>query len=286
MSAAVFTVRGGPQSRGQWASAGDNAVLQVLKDVTVRRALISDIHANLEGLKAVLADIEDQQVDSIFCLGDIIGYGPNPCECLDLVIEHCELTILGNHDQAAMVDPDGFNPVALGAVYWTRDQLEGELGVNAQGPRRWEFLGELPTLSRQEPYLFLHGSPREPTNEYVFPEDVYNKTKMTALFERVDKYCFQGHTHIPGVFTEQLDFISPDECDYQYRLGSNKLMVNVGSVGQPRDEDPRSCYVILDDTQQLITFRRVAYPVDDTAAKIYNIPELDDVLGNRIKSGR
>lgn len=252
----------------------------------MRRALISDIHANLEGLKAVLADIENQQVDEIYCLGDIVGYGPNPCECLDLVIDRCALTILGNHDQAAMVDPDGFNPVALGAVYWTRDQLEREIGTNQAAARRWDFLGELPTLSRQEPYLFVHGSPREPTNEYVFPEDVYNRTKLATLFQRVDQYCFQGHTHIPGVFTEQMDFISPDECDYQYRLGSSKLMVNVGSVGQPRDEDPRSCYVILDDDQQLLTFVRVEYPIEDTAAKIYNIPELDDMLGNRLKSGR
>ncbi|MFP6648887.1 MAG: metallophosphoesterase family protein, partial [Pirellulaceae bacterium] len=93
----------------------------------MRRALISDIHANLEGLEAVLEDIGGQQVDQIYCLGDIIGYGPNPCECLDLVIENCEITILGNHDQATLFDPDGFNPVALGAVYWTRDQLEREI---------------------------------------------------------------------------------------------------------------------------------------------------------------
>lgn len=252
----------------------------------MRRALISDIHANLEGLQAVLEDIRVQHVDQIYCLGDIIGYGPNPCECLDLVIENCSLTILGNHDQAAMIDPDGFNPVALGAVYWTRDQLEKEIAQSEQGARRWDFIGELPTHQQEGDYLFVHGSPREPTNEYIFPEDVYNHTKLVSLFERVGQYCFQGHTHIPGVFTEDRDFISPEECDYQYRLGQSKIMVNVGSVGQPRDEDPRSCYVILDDMENLLTYRRVEYPCQLTADKIYKIPELDDMLGNRLLSGR
>ena len=252
----------------------------------MRRALISDIHANLEGLQAVLEDIRVQHVDQIYCLGDIIGYGPNPCECLDLVIENCSLTILGNHDQAAMIDPDGFNPVALGAVYWTRDQLEKEIAQSEQGARRWDFIGELPTHQEEGDYLFVHGSPREPTNEYVFPEDVYNHTKLVSLFERVEQYCFQGHTHIPGVFTEDRDFISPEECDYQYRLGQSKIMVNVGSVGQPRDEDPRSCYVILDDMENLLTYRRVEYPCQLTADKIYKIPDLDDMLGNRLLTGR
>ncbi len=252
----------------------------------MRRALISDIHANLEGLQAVLEDIRVQHVDQIYCLGDIIGYGPNPCECLDLVIENCSLTILGNHDQAAMIDPDGFNPVALGAVYWTRDQLEKQIAQSEQGARRWDFIGELPTHQQEGDYLFVHGSPREPTNEYIFPEDVYNHTKLVSLFERVEQYCFQGHTHIPGVFTEDRDFISPEECDYQYRLGQSKIMVNVGSVGQPRDEDPRSCYVILDDMENLLTYRRVEYPCQLTANKIYKIPELDDMLGNRLLSGR
>jgi predicted phosphodiesterase len=252
----------------------------------VRRALISDIHANLEGLEAVLEDIRGQQVDQIYCLGDIIGYGPNPCECLDLVMENCELTILGNHDQAALIDPDGFNPVALGAVYWTRDQLEKEITQSEQGSRRWDFIGELPTHEQKGDFLFVHGSPREPTNEYIFPEDVYNHTKLVSLFERVDQYCFQGHTHIPGIFTEDRDFISPEECDNQYRLGQSKIMVNVGSVGQPRDENPCSCYVILDDVKNLLTYRRVKYPCQQTADKIFKIPELDDMLGNRLLTGR
>jgi len=249
----------------------------------VKRALISDIHANLEALTAVLADIRGQEIREIFCLGDVVGYGPNPCECLDQVIKNAKVTILGNHDQAALFDPDGFNPVALQAVYWTREQLEA-VGDPSSINRRWDFLGELPRTHSDGLSLYVHGSAREPTNEYVFPEDVYNQRKMDALFSRIDRYCFQGHTHIPGVFTTDREFLSPEEISYQYRLGTDSIMVNVGSVGQPRDNDPRACYVVQDD--DLITFRRVDYDVRVTAEKIYATADLDNMLGDRLKSGR
>ncbi|HAY80511.1 MAG TPA: phosphoesterase [Planctomycetaceae bacterium] len=251
----------------------------------MKRALISDIHGNDEALNAVLSDIGAQGISEIYCLGDIVGYGPNPCECLDKIIRKAKATILGNHDQAALFDPDGFNPVALQAVYWTRDQLDSRGGVR-QINERWDFLGELPRMRAEGDYLFVHGSPRDPTNEYVFPEDVYNQRKMEALFERVTKYCFQGHTHIPGVFTSTNEFISPEECDYVYSLTDAKVMVNVGSVGQPRDNDPRACYVILDTEANSVTFRRVEYGIDATADKIYGIPALDNMLGDRLKTGR
>lgn len=250
----------------------------------MKRALISDIHGNLEALSAVLEDIRGRGVDEIYCLGDIIGYGPNPCECLDAVIRHCPVTILGNHDQAAMFDPDGFNPVALQAIYWTREQLENGIGGAAATNRRWDFLGELPRLHHEGELLFVHGSPREPTNEYVFPEDVYNQRKMDALFDRFTLYCFQGHTHIPGVFTTRQEFITPEECNYTYRLAGEKVMINVGSVGQPRDNDPRACYVVLED--ETVTFHRIEYQVEGTIQKIYEIPDLDNMLGDRLRSGR
>ena len=249
----------------------------------MKRALISDIHANLEALTAVLQDIRDQGVTELYCLGDAIGYGPDPCECLDKVINRCQVTILGNHDQAALFDPDGFNPVALQAVYWTREQLETQGGAN-QINQRWDFLGELPKTHNEGDLFFVHGSPREPTNEYVFPEDVYNQRKMDALFGRVERYCFQGHTHIPGVFTQQRQFLTPEDLGAQYRLGDDKVMINVGSVGQPRDNDPRACYVILED--DVVNFRRVDYDVDTTAQKIYDIDDLDNMLGDRLRTGR
>ena len=104
----------------------------------MKRAIISDIHGNLEALQAVLAHIADQSVDEIFCLGDIIGYGPNPCECLDLVIERCKVGLLGNHDQGAMFDPEGFNSGAERAIFWTREQLENSNGDRDQIDRRWD----------------------------------------------------------------------------------------------------------------------------------------------------
>ncbi|MCA9080376.1 MAG: metallophosphoesterase [Planctomycetaceae bacterium] len=246
------------------------------------RAIISDIHGNLEALEAVLSDIREQGIQEIYCLGDVIGYGPNPRECIDLVMQHSQVTILGNHDQAALFDPEGFNAGAERAIFWTRSTLES--GDPAGNERRWEFLGELPRMRREEPFLFVHGSARNPLNEYVFPEDIYNQRKMERIFGLVDRYCFQGHTHIPGVFSEDYNFQSPEELNYSANLGETKALVNVGSVGQPRDGDNRSCYVVLND--HTVTYRRVAYDFEKTIAKIYAIPELDNFLGDRLRDGR
>lgn len=252
----------------------------------MRRALISDIHGNLEALEAVLADIRAQNVDEIYCLGDVIGYGPNPCECLDLVMRHAKICILGNHDQAALFDPEGFNPVALQAIYWTRDQLDQGPGTPAQINARWDFLGERPRKHTDGDFLFVHASPRDPTNEYVFPEYVFDQRKMEALFSKVDRYCFNGHTHLPGVFTTGCEFVPPEECGHRYPLGREKLIVNVGSVGQPRDENPRSCYTIVDHHEMAIYFRRVEYDIETTANKIYAEEELANMLGDRLRHGR
>ncbi len=251
----------------------------------MRRALISDIHGNLEALETVLADIASVGVQRIYCLGDIVGYGPNPVECLDRVMRRCDVTILGNHDQATLFDPDGFNPVALEAIYWTREQLE-LIGPASQKERRWEFLGELPRKLDEGDFLFVHGSAKEPTNEYVFPESVTDTRKMNDLFSRIQKYCFQGHTHMPGVFTPGGDFLTPDRVGYKYQLSDQKAMINVGSVGQPRDNDPRACYVVLDDAALTVEFRRLKYDNERTRGKIYAIDELDNMLGDRLLPGR
>jgi predicted phosphodiesterase len=250
----------------------------------LRRALISDIHGNLEAAQAVIADIREQGITEIYCLGDIIGYGPNPRECIDLVIENCAATILGNHDQGALFDPDGFNRGAEQAIFWTRDQLESPKGNPDDNARRWDFLGELPRSIRENGFLFVHGSARNPLSEYVFPEDIYNQRKMEKIFSLVEKYCFQGHTHVPGVFTQNLNFFAPDEINYEFPLGEEKMLVNVGSVGQPRDGDNRACYAIIDGDK--VKFRRVGYPFEETAKKIYDIPDLDNFLGDRLKEGR
>lgn len=251
----------------------------------MKRAIVSDIHANLEALQAVLADIEEQQVDEIYCLGDIIGYGPNPCECIDLVLEF-DLTILGNHDQGALFDPEGFSSGAERAIFWTRQQLESSSTDPEANRSRWDFLCELPRNHRQDDgQLFVHGSARNPLNEYVFPEDVYNQRKIERIFSLIERCCFQGHTHVPGVFTDRGQFLSPTDLEYRYVLPADgKTMINVGSVGQPRDGDPRCCYVVCED--ETICFRRIEYSPEDTIAKIYEIPELDNFLGDRLRDGR
>jgi predicted phosphodiesterase len=248
----------------------------------VRRAILSDIHGNLEALQTVLADVKEQACDQIICLGDIVGYGPNPKECIDLVKDF-DACILGNHDLAALFDPEGFSNAAEQAILWTRRQIES--GDDAQACyRRLEFLAHLPRTRREGGLMFVHGSVRNPINEYVFPEDIYNRRKMEKLFSMVQKTCFQGHTHVPGVFTSGMSFLRPEEMDFRYRLSDEKVMVNVGSVGQPRDSDWRSCYVILEEPW--ITFRRVEYEVDKTIEKIYANPELERFLGDRLREGR
>ncbi len=247
------------------------------------KAIISDIHSNLEALQAVLADIKSQNITEVYCLGDVVGYGPNPRECIDLVMES-KIVLMGNHDQGAMFDPDGFNASAERAIFWTRAQLESGSEPRPLREKRWEFLAERPRSHRENGYLYVHGSARNPLNEYVFPEDIYNQRKMERIFALVEKYCFQGHTHVPGVFTENLQFLSPEDVGGTYKLDSRKTLCNVGSVGQPRDGNWRACYITLaDDT---ITFRRVEYDVEKTVKKIYDIPDLENFLGDRLREGR
>ncbi|MFT5302864.1 MAG: putative phosphodiesterase [Mariniblastus sp.] len=246
-----------------------------------KRAIISDIHGNLEALTVVLEDIQAQGITDIYCLGDVIGYGPNPRECID-ACRQFNLTLLGNHDNGALFDPEGFSSGAERAIFWTRSQLEDKTIEGAQ--ERWDFLARLPRTYRDGDIMFVHGSPRSPLNEYVFPEDIYNQRKIERIFGFIQKYCFQGHTHVPGVFTENFRFYSPGEVSNCYTLGDQKLMINVGSVGQPRDSDPRSSYVILDDDQ--VEFRRVEYDPNPTRLKILAISELDDFLGDRLLEGR
>ena len=131
------------------------------------RAILSDIHSNLEALQAVLDDVAAHDVEAIYCLGDIIGYGPNPRECLELVMDW-PVVLLGNHDQAVMFDPTDFTPIAERATLWTRRQLEAPIPSRDDSEQRWEFLAERPLSYRDGDFLFVHGSPSNPLNEYIF----------------------------------------------------------------------------------------------------------------------
>ena len=251
----------------------------------MRTAVISDIHANLEALQAVLDHIDTQNVDRIICLGDILGYGPSPVECVDLVAERCAWSLMGNHDFGVLYEPTNFNVAAEQAAYWSREQfdLESDNGMSA---KRWEFLSRLRVRVLEDDFLYVHGTPRRPINEYLFPEDALNSpVKMQQIFELVDKYALIGHTHVPGVFTDEPDFYPPDDLDGVYKLeGGDKAIINPGSVGQPRDLDPRASYVIIED--DCVRFFRLEYDIDAVASKIRATPQLLDWLGERLYEGR
>ncbi len=248
-------------------------------------AVVSDIHGNLDALQVVLADIESRGIEKIYCLGDIVGYGPDPCDCLDLVMERCEWSLMGNHDFAVLFEPTAFNTSAETSAFWTRRQLE--LGTAPEKRRRrWEYLGNLRIREQNGDISWYHASPRRPINEYIFPDDVITApTKMTQIFDRIEHKCFVGHTHITGVFTDEPDFYPPPDLDVSYTFIENEMcIVNPGSVGQPRDRDHRACYAILND--DTVEFLRLEYDIDAVVKKVRKTPELHDFLGLRLLEGR
>jgi len=255
----------------------------------VRIAIISDIHANQEALKAVLADIGQQEgIERIVCLGDIIGYGPSPTECVDLTAERCEWSLMGNHDFGVVYEPTNFNPGAAQAAFWTRAQFENETD-DGKRKQRLEYLMRLRVRVKfggNNEFLAVHGSPRRPINEYIFPDDAINATlKIQQIFERVDRFAVVGHSHVPGVYTDEPDFYEPEELKGHFTFQEDeRCIINVGSVGQPRDGDPRACYVILED--EGVDFRRVPYDIDPVAERIRSVPELNDWLADRLYEGR
>lgn len=267
-------------------------------------AIISDIHANLEALQTVLADIDRRGLTEIVCLGDVIGYGPDPRECLDLVRRRCRLCMMGNHDHAVLYEPTNFNTAAERAAFWTRQMIESDRAACGE---RWEFLGKLPVRRREDDLLFVHASPRRPINEYIFPEDVFtNPQKVLANFERLEaRLCFLGHTHQPGVFLDDPYFDPPQELPDSpfFEVEEERAIINVGSVGQPRDRDPRASYVLIHEREsgngadslvaaalscsvEQVEFVRVEYDIDTTVKKILAEPALDDMLGHRLYDGR
>ncbi|MCY3021197.1 MAG: metallophosphoesterase family protein [Planctomycetota bacterium] len=250
------------------------------------KAIISDIHSNLAALRVVLDDIDHLGIKDVTCLGDVVGYGPQPRECLDLVKSICTITVLGNHEEAVLLGvPPTFTPRARKAIEWTRKEMLENGGEKPElREARRKFMQSFKIKDRIEGVSYVHGSPRDPTREYVMPRDAADKKKMSAIFSQLVDYCFCGHTHTPGIFTA-IGFTHPSDMFDLYMLGTDeKVLVNVGSVGQPRDGDPRACYITFDgDT---IVWRRVEYDVEATCKRIYDIPELDDFLADRLREGR
>jgi predicted phosphodiesterase len=244
----------------------------------MRILVLSDIHANEAALETVL-NHADGSYDQIWCLGDVVGYGPSPNECVEMIHERVDICVMGNHDWAVLgrpgIDVEDFNPVAREAVMWTRRTLT---------PDNRSYLDNLPAEPlrplESDEILITHASPREPVWEYIL-------TPTTAL-ENFDSFaegiCLVGHTHKPAIYRWQLepggesaqsgnvtvDHLIPkvDEAVNLNGTPNQRLILNPGSVGQPRDNDPRAAYALLDLVQMTWVQKRVAYPIDLTQGRM------------------
>jgi len=251
------------------------------------KVIISDIHGNLAALEAVLADIEAKGIKDVACLGDIVGYGPQPRECIERCSSWLSQTTMGNHEEAALggAERESFNPRARAAIAWTAQQIFG----NPEEPEevreeRRRILAGLSSTVRDGEVLYLHASPRDPVHEYITPRDGANKKRMAGVFAKIPWVCFAGHTHHAGVFEESGFTPAKALIGGAYFLDLNKkALINVGSVGQPRDNDPRACYVTFDG--EAVRFCRIEYDPTPTVARIRATPELDDSLGERLLKG-
>jgi diadenosine tetraphosphatase ApaH/serine/threonine PP2A family protein phosphatase len=252
-------------------------------------AVISDIHANYEALSAVFEELKRLEVETVICLGDLVGYGPQPVECVDAVRERCEVTLCGNHDFALVYGADDFNPVARSSLDYHRRLLMPRFDRPSPKAReRWEFMKNLPKRHVRGEMLFVHASPRNPVCEYLRKIDVLlgMSEKLNENFAQVDWLCFVGHTHRAGVITQDLKFLEPDDVGGTFRAQPHqKAIINPGSVGQPRDRDSRAAFITLTEEGE-ITFRRVAYDVKAVAAKMAAMPEMDPSLAERLRKGQ
>ena len=248
-------------------------------------AFISDIHANLEALEVVLRDIDRQGIGEIYCLGDVIGYGPSPRECLKIVRERAKFTLRGNHEDALLFLAADFNPEAAQAIEWTRGQLNSKTAPKEENFALWDFLGELGEKRTAGDILYVHASPRQPTKEYVRPPDVQDREKMTEIFGMIDRLCFCGHTHEPGIFTADFRFYPPRAFNHRFKIPpGRKFLVNVGSVGQPRDRDPRACYVTFDG--EALFYHRLEYDFRATMKRILDTKAIPKRFAERLELGR
>jgi diadenosine tetraphosphatase ApaH/serine/threonine PP2A family protein phosphatase len=225
----------------------------------MRYAILADIHSNLAAFEAVLGDADGRGgFDKIWCLGDVVGYGPDPHECIERLRQFKPVCIAGNHDWAAIgkMDTSEFNPVAALAAHWTAEQLTAE---------DKDYLLDLPLTLHENGFTLAHGSPREPIWEYLLSTDVAQEN--FASFETA--YCLVGHSHVPLIFE-----LANDKAIYRefkettLKLKDRRMIINPGGVGQPRDGDPRASYAIYDAEAQAIYHYRVDYDIEATQKKM------------------
>jgi diadenosine tetraphosphatase ApaH/serine/threonine PP2A family protein phosphatase len=243
----------------------------------VRLAVISDIHANLYALEAVLEEIDRDPPDEIWCLGDTVGYGPRPNECCAIVRDRCSRTLVGNHDLVALgsaeVGLEDFNPEAEAASRWTTKELM---------PDSREFLSSLEPTAKAEGFELYHGSPRDPVWDYVLDEAAVVESFMLTKAPVI----LVGHSHVATAAVMSGETIEGGvaEADFSAALGAGRWLLNPGSVGQPRDGDPRAAWLRLDLESGEARFRRIAYPVARTQAEIRE-RGLPDSLAERLAHG-
>ncbi len=242
----------------------------------MRVLIISDIHANLTAFETVLEDARDQW-DYVWCLGDVVGYGPDPNECVELLCSMPHLCLAGNHDWAALgrLDIRTFNPDARKAVNWTRETLT---------PENTHYLEDLPTTFVIGDYTLAHGSPREPVWEYIL------EPLIAALnFPHFETpYCLVGHTHQPVIYEQIADDGETQVVMPSYRqqrqLNGHRQIINPGSVGQPRDQNPDAAYALLDVENKTWEHRRVPYDIAAVQQRMRNY-DMPDRLVIRLEHG-
>lgn len=243
----------------------------------MRYAIISDIHGNVEALLAVLNDLKDRDIDKLICLGDIVGYYPDPERCVDMIKKHADFCVAGNHDYAAIgrIDTQNFTYYAFAAMEWTKANITEKAS---------EFLRTLPLTIEIDGLFCTHSSPSNPQDwVYVFPDS--EETVFEAFNSLIYRVNFIGHTHWPSIMIQQDDRVILHSEHRIYLNENNYYLINVGSVGQPRDFDSRSCYAIYDTDDQEISLIRVDYDFTVTQRKIQE-NHLPAFLAERLERGR
>jgi len=242
----------------------------------MRIAIISDIHSNLEALKAVLRSIKNQGADRIVCLGDVVGYGADPDECCSLVRENADFTLLGNHDAAVTgaMDEGFYYDSARFVIRWTRNVLSDD---------NYKWLYSLPYTKIEGEIGFFHGAPIMPSG-FFYVVQTQEAQAHCQVFSRLMPINFIGHAHLTHIFQISQKKAKPTTASQVTLAPETKFIVNCGSVGQPRDKDPRACYVLWDSDALTVDFVRVEYDIDTAAKKIVSAG-LDEKFAKRLYLG-
>ena len=235
-------------------------------------AVISDIHANLAALQQAMNYVGEMKPDKVVCLGDIVGYGPRPNECVEIIHKNSQISLMGNHDHAVLglTDTYHFNQYAREAINWTRRTLTIQNKAYLEG---------LTFSHHENEILYVHSTPTYPEEWHYILSEFEARQYLDQIKQRI---CFVGHSHIPIVFGTDRKPMYEEELELDYK--NNKYIINVGSVGQPRDGDPRLCFVIYDTVSGILKFIRLEYQIQETYNEILE-NQLPPFLAMRLFAG-